>query len=78
MLIAAANTGVTCLQFFGGAYPEVELLWYVGILTFQGITVLFSISAASFHIPTLTAQGSDVSTSSTTLGVFQTWSLFGL
>lgn len=76
VLIVAENTGVqylciTCLQFFGGAYPEVELLRYVVILSFQGAPVLFSVPSVSFQVPTLAARGSDVSTSSPTLGVFQ-------
>lgn len=75
VFIVAKNPGVqylciACLQFFGGAYPEVELLRYAVILSFQGAPVLFFVSPASFQITTLAAQGSDVSTSSPTLGVF--------
>lgn len=76
VLIVAENTGVqylciNCLQFLGGAYPEAELLWCVVILSFQGAPVLFSVLPVPFQISALAAQSSDVSTSSPTLGVFQ-------
>ena len=57
---------------FLGTYIEVELLNHIIILflIFWGIVILFSITAASFHIPTHHAQGSNFSIFLPTLVIF--------
>lgn len=63
------------LSFWGCIYPKVELLGYslILFLMFWETTILFSVAAAPFYIPTNSAQVSSFSTSSP-LVIF--WSCF--